>query len=62
MKDLPNHPELRKLSGCRENISIAEMGGGHRLILQNGEILVPKSLRKQILQNLHITQEFSGLI
>ena len=31
------------------------MGGGHRLILRDGEILIPKSLRKHMLQNLHIT-------
>ena len=55
MKDLPNHSERRKICGCRENVSIAEMGGGHRLILRDGEILIPKSLRKHMLQNLHIT-------
>ena len=54
IKDLPDYSELRKLSGCRETISIAEIGGGHRLILRNWEILVPKSLRKQIIRNLHI--------
>ena len=29
-RDLPDHSELRKLSVCRETISIAEMGGGYR--------------------------------
>ena len=47
--------ELRAYSGCKDNISVVEMGGGHRLILKDGEILVPKSLRAQMLENLHIT-------
>ena len=50
-RDLHDHSELRKLSVCRETISIAEMGGGYRLILKNGEILVPKS-RQQMISNL----------
>ena len=44
MKDLPEDSELRSLSGCKDNISVAELAGGHRLILKSGEILVPKSL------------------
>ena len=54
MKDLPPESELRSYSGCKDNISVVEMAGGHRLILKNGEILVPKSLRPQMLKNLHI--------
>ena len=41
--------ELRAYSGCKGNISVIEMGGGHKLILKNGEILVPKSRRTQML-------------
>ena len=55
MKDLPLDSELRAYSGCKDNISVIEMGAGHRLILKNGEILVPKSLRTQMLENLHVT-------
>ena len=55
MKDLPTESELRAYSGCKDNISVIEMGGGHRLILKNGEILVPKSLRTQMLENWKIT-------
>ena len=50
-RDLHDHSELRKLSVCRETISIAEMGGGYRLILKNGELLVPKS-RQPMISNL----------
>ena len=54
-KDLDSHSELRSLSGCKENISLAELARGHRLILKGGEIIVPKSLRLQMLENLHVT-------
>ena len=49
------HSELRAYSGCKDEISVAEVGGGHRLILKSGEILVPKNLRAKMLENLHIT-------
>ena len=55
IKDLPPESELRKLSGCKDSISVAKLAGGHHLILKNGEILVPKALRSQILHNFHIT-------
>ena len=55
IKDLPEDSELRSLSGCKDNISVAELAGGHRLILKSGEILVPKSVRSQMLKNLHVT-------
>ena len=54
-KDLPEDSEVRKLSRCKEDISVAELAGGHCLILKNGEILVPKSLQSQMLHNLHLT-------
>ena len=38
------------------------MGGDSRLILRDGEILVPKSLRKQMLQNFHITHASDRLM
>ena len=60
VKDLPLDSELRAFSGCKDNISVVEMGGGHRLILKDGEILVPKSLRAQMLENLHITHSSDG--
>ena len=34
---------------------MAELAQEHRLILKNGEILLPKSLRSQMLHNLHLT-------
>ena len=55
MTDLSADSELRAYSGCKDNISVAELGGGHRLILKSGEILVPKNLRAKMLENLHIT-------
>ena len=55
IKDLPFDSELRAYSGCKDNISVAEMGGGHSLILKNREILVPKNLTGKMLENLHIT-------
>ena len=39
-KDLPKDSELRKLSGCKDDISVAELAKGHRLILKNGEIFI----------------------
>ena len=53
--DMSEHSELRAYSGCKDEISVAEVGGGHRLILKSGEILVPKNLRAKMLENLHIT-------
>ena len=55
MKDLPEDSELRSLSGCKDNISVAELSEGHCSILKSGEKLVPKSLRLQMLKNLHVT-------
>ena len=55
IKDQDPHSELRSSSGCKDNISVAELAGGHRLILKSGEILVPKSFRLQMLKNLHVT-------
>ena len=34
---------------------MAELARGHRLILKGGEIIVPKSLQSQMLENLHVT-------
>ena len=42
IKDLPLDSELRAYSGCKDTISVVEMGAGHRLILKNDEILVSK--------------------
>ena len=36
------------------------MAGGHRLILKDGEILAPKSLRDKIMSNLHVTYSSDG--
>ena len=35
--DLPEDSELKKLSGCRDDISVAKLAHGHCLILKNGE-------------------------
>ena len=42
MKDLPPESELRFYSGCKDEISVCAMVGGHRLIVINGQVLVPK--------------------
>ena len=53
--DMSEHSELRAYSGCKDKISVTEVAGGHRLILKGSEIIVPKSLRSRMLENLHIT-------
>ena len=34
-KDLPDDNELRQLSGCRDQVSIATLKAGKRLIVKN---------------------------
>ena len=53
--DMSEHSELRAYSGCKDEISVTEVAGGHRLILKGSEIIAPKSLRSRMLENLHIT-------
>ena len=53
--DMSEHSELRSYSGCKDEISVTEVAGGHRLIMKGSEIIVPKSLRSRMLNNLHIT-------
>ena len=60
-KDLPMGFELRKLTGYRDTLFVVEIAGSHRLILKDGEILVPKSLRDKMMSNLHITQSSDGI-
>ena len=56
-KDLPDS-ELRNFTGWKESLSVVEMAGGHRLILKNGEILVPKSLKdKETLRNKQLAYD-----
>ena len=50
------------MSGWRETISIAEMVGGQRLIQKEGEIFVLKSLRQQMISNLHVTYSSDGMM
>jgi hypothetical protein len=55
-KDLPVDSELRQLSGCRIEMSLVELSNGTRLIVKNEtEILIPKSLRIEMLRILHLT-------
>jgi hypothetical protein len=55
-KDLPVDSELRQLSGCRNEMSLVELSNGTRLIVKNEtEILIPKSLRAEMLRILHLT-------
>ena len=60
--DMSEHSELRSYSGCKDEISVAEVAGGHRLILKSSEILVPKNLRSKMLENLHITHSSDTLM
>ena len=55
-KDLPRDCELRQLSGCRDELSWVELGSGACIIVKNSsEILIPKSLRPEMLRILHLT-------
>ena len=41
-KDLDDDSELRQLSGCKDQLSLVEMGNGARLIVkEETEILIP---------------------
>ena len=55
ISDMSEDSELRRFSGCQDEISVTELSGGHRLIMKGSEIMVPKSLRSRMLENLHIT-------
>ena len=53
---LPADSELRQLSGCRNQLSLIEMGNGTRLIVRNeSEILIPKSMREEMTRVLHLS-------
>ena len=55
-KDLQSDSELRQISGCRDQISLVEMEKGTRLIVKNEtEILIPKSMRAEMMQVLHLS-------
>ena len=55
-KDLSMDSELRQLSGCRDQISLVQLDNGTRLIVKNeGEILIPKSMRTEMMRVLHLT-------
>ena len=60
--DMSELSELRAYSGCKDEISVAEVAGGHRLILKSGEILLPMNLRSKMLENLHITHSSDTLM
>ena len=54
-KELSKDNELRQLAASREEIKVIQLGRGLRLIVRNeSEILVPKSARKRMMQNLHV--------
>jgi hypothetical protein len=48
-KNLPEDNELKLLSGCRNQLSLIEMGNGTRLIVkEESEILIPKTMREEM--------------
>ena len=55
ISEMSESSELRSYSGCKDEIWVTEVAGGHRLIMKGSEIIVPKSLRSRMLDNLHIT-------
>ena len=55
-KDLPNDSKLRQLSGCRDPISMVTLRTGTRLSIKNEtEILIPKTMREEMMKILHRT-------
>ena len=56
-KDLPEDYEIRQLSGCRNKLSIVTLTVGTRLIVKDEtEILIPKTLREEMMRILHLTR------
>ena len=55
LKDLPTDSELRKLSGCRELLSVVELAGGNRLICRDSVILVPKTVLNRMMNNMELS-------
>merc|ERR1712240_553419 len=54
-KELSEDSELRQLAASREEIKVIQLGRGLRLIVRDeSEILVPKSARNRMMQNLHL--------
>ena len=50
--------ELKQLSGCRDQLSLVEMGNGTRLIVRDElEILIPKSMRIEMTRVLHLSHQ-----
>lgn len=58
LSDLPAKCELRKVSGGINNISLVELDNGTRLMLKDEtEILIPKSMRAEMIRVLHMTHQ-----
>ena len=56
--ELPANRELRKVSGGLNNISLVELDNGTHLIVKDEtEILIPKSMREEMIRVLHMTHQ-----
>ena len=57
-KHIGENSELKQLSGCRDQLSLVELGNGTRLIVRDElEILVPKSMRMEMMRVLHLSHQ-----
>ena len=57
-RNLADDFELKQLSGCRNQLSLVEMGNGTRLIVKDeSEILIPKSMRTEMTRVLHLSHQ-----
>ena len=57
-RNLPEDSELRQLSGCRNQLSLIEMGNGTRLIVKDeSEIMIPKTMREEMTRVLHLSHQ-----
>ena len=57
-RNLADDCELKQLSGCRNQLSLVEMGNGTRLIVKDeSEILIPKSMRTEMTRVLHLSHQ-----
>ena len=62
-KDLSEESELRQLAASREDIKVIQLGRGLRLIVRGeSEILIPKSARTKLKQNLRKNLVFRSMI
>ena len=54
-RNLPEQCEVRLIHDSIPRLGICELKDGNRLIVRNGEVLIPRSAREEIVRTLHLT-------